>query len=411
MALTINDLSQAMMQVVSKVGAVTNNFTISVVTSILSRLGLGTSSIPSPNTTTPANVPPPVPPGLSGPRPPATLTTVVPPIPPIPPGPPSPPVPPVPPVPPTPPIPPLPTPSSKLTMDLGDDGFPGIDTSEIDDIPDDVLPGTNGGQIPSGATHSTFSWNLLPKMGNKRRDERLWNLGRDALGALALDPQSMANLLSSNGSTADFLKPFIETPGKAFNAVKEAASSQKFGDLLSKPAEYGEEVSKAFPVPIIGDLVEWSLKMTKELMKGIDELRNWNKELHEANMKFAEFSGGMMGVSARQQVRDILLSHERGERRAATAEYQAAGKHMLEQNITPWEDLAANVQNLFSGWVSKVGSDVLAPFRSTVDEWNRAIAQWTGGMSKAPAQDFLEDATKKLNKWKHEGRPERGGRF
>ncbi len=146
---------------------------------------------------------------------------------------------------------------------------------------------------------------------------------------------------------------------------------------------------------------------TKVIGDSIEALRKWNQSLFDANMKFKEFSGAMAGVGARQEVRDILLSVERGERRGGTAEYHAAGKHELEKSLSKWEDLGANLQNLLGGAVSNLVASLTKVLDPTVDALNQAIEAWMRAMgyTQEDVQNWINDAELNLGEWSKEARP------
>lgn len=79
----------------------------------------------------------------------------------------------------------------------------------------------------------------------------------------------------------------------------------------------------------------------------------WAKSLHDANMQFAQFSTAMAGVQARQEVRDINLSRERGERRAESAEFLAESMMDLKQTWSVIEDGIAVISNYVVGGLAE----------------------------------------------------------
>ena len=109
------------------------------------------------------------------------------------------------------------------------------------------------------------------------------------------------------------------------------------------------------------------------LAEATDKLRDWTKGLHDANTKFAEFSGAMAGVQARQEMRDILLGAERGNRRAASAEYLATGMSDLERAFAPLEDSLADLKNAVTGRLVR-GLARLVELMEPVAEWVAKIA-------------------------------------
>lgn len=152
--------------------------------------------------------------------------------------------------------------------------------------------------------------------------------------------------------------------GQGLGQVKEAAMNVPFtpgaesgqvGDIM------GGLGKLASAIPIIGKPIEAMGKLGEVTFGAVGKLQDWTKSLHDANMQFAEFSGSMAAVQAAQEARDIQLSHERGERRAKSAEYLAEGKSNLSENLAPIKDLVGNVTNYIGGALSNLGAVIISP--------------------------------------------------
>jgi hypothetical protein len=103
-----------------------------------------------------------------------------------------------------------------------------------------------------------------------------------------------------------------------------------------------------------GFAVQGFAKLGEVLMKSIERLKKWTENLHASNMRFAEFSSSMAMVQAEQEMRDIRLSQERGERRADSARYLAEARSRRERAFAPIEDAFANIQNVIGGFLENV---------------------------------------------------------
>lgn len=101
----------------------------------------------------------------------------------------------------------------------------------------------------------------------------------------------------------------------------------------------------AFGVPGVGPFG----MLGEVVLKTADHLKEFSNQLHESNKQFAQWSGSMAGVMARQEARDILFSQQKGEARAGSAEYLATGKSQLEKATMPIENTMAKAQNLLTG--------------------------------------------------------------
>lgn len=149
------------------------------------------------------------------------------------------------------------------------------------------------------------------------------------------------------------------------------------------------------------------LKFGEALVKGVDNLRDFGKQLHESNIRFHEFSAAMTRVKVEQEVREMRLSQERGERRAASAGYLARAQFDLEKELAPIEDTMADIKNILTGFTMDQVSFV-AQIGKIVTGFNyvRDILDWLKGRGQGPGDvsKQLEDAHKES--WEKEyGRP------
>lgn len=134
---------------------------------------------------------------------------------------------------------------------------------------------------------------------------------------------------------------------------------------------------------------EWAVKATARL-------RDFADNLERANMQFAQFSGAMGQVAAEQEMREMQLSRERGDRRASTAGYSAEAAFKNKKTMAGFEDLQANMNNLVSGFANNllnklinpggVTDKVLAYANEKVNEWSKDL----GLTNNAAAAEFRE---------------------
>lgn len=106
-----------------------------------------------------------------------------------------------------------------------------------------------------------------------------------------------------------------------------------------------------------------------------------------------------------------MLSQQRGDRRAATAEYLASGKSEMEGSFSKWDDLFANVKNLVNGAFTRLASTVLAPLDSVADklnEWLEKMApEARASMEEDFARGYIDSAEEALAAVREMQRPER----
>lgn len=145
---------------------------------------------------------------------------------------------------------------------------------------------------------------------------------------------------------------------------------------LKDPAQAGKDIMSGIGQmfgALGGPVGQAGMVFAKIVEKGIaviDFMQQWSEALHEGNMKFAEFSGAMSAVQAEQEVRDIQLSQQRGERRAEAAGYLAEGKSQLATATAPWGDMLSNVQSYIGGVIDRALAGVLTPLNY--------LASWVG---------------------------------
>jgi hypothetical protein len=127
------------------------------------------------------------------------------------------------------------------------------------------------------------------------------------------------------------------------------AQTQELGKMgsaaLGGAADAMGKWNEAMPGPHLGYVAEGLLRVGKAAFDAFQGIRDWSGGLHRANTEFAEFSAGMAQVKAHQEVRQIALDRERGERRAGTARELAESRDRLNRAIAPIEDAWGNLMN------------------------------------------------------------------
>ncbi|MDO8671339.1 MAG: hypothetical protein Q7O66_07895 [Dehalococcoidia bacterium] len=156
-------------------------------------------------------------------------------------------------------------------------------------------------------------------------------------------------------------------------ALQNESELGGIGDLMGGGAEATKHI------PAVGKPISAFLKLGETVIKSVDKLKKWNEQIHQGNLKFAEFSASMSAVGARQMVRDIELSKERGERRAATAELQAQQKHRMNKELSLFEDTWGQMKNLTSAGLS-FGVSSIVKFGKDVTGLGKALDKLNTGM-------------------------------
>lgn len=181
-----------------------------------------------------------------------------------------------------------------------------------------------------------------------------------------------------------------------------ALQKERVGELAGTGFESTQDVGKAMSDIGLpgGQILEATGRFGKELTGSIDKLRDFSKQLHESNMRFAEFSAGMARVEADADLRQMQLSRERGDRRAREAGYLAEGRSQLEQTLAPAEDAWARFKDIWAGTLDKLLAQFLE--RSGLTAFPRlanAILDWIPlgpDPGKGALQKDLEEAGKEF---------------
>ncbi len=200
--------------------------------------------------------------------------------------------------------------------------------------------------------------------------EKLAETAMDIPRAMEGDPAAIADLAKK--AEAETKRRGRELKAAGSESV-EMLESQRVGGLGS---HFGRAVQHAGKAAggTVGKVTEGIGKVVEALSDSIEHLRRWNEMLHEGNMRFAEFSGSMAAVQARQELRDIQLQMERGERRAKSAEMLAQSRQALEKAAAPLED----------AW-----NDVVSHIMVYPNYWAASPLRFLGGMlgASGSAQD------------------------
>jgi hypothetical protein len=131
-------------------------------------------------------------------------------------------------------------------------------------------------------------------------------------------------------------------------------------------------------------------------------------------MEFANFSVAMAGVKIRQDIRDMQLARERGDRRAADAERLARARHETAKESGKFEDALAKImtpkltrEEEINRGIFKVLTEILELMPGKKDKKPPAPTPRIGPIRmEQDAKDLIE-ALGLERWWKKHGRPRR----
>lgn len=216
--------------------------------------------------------------------------------------------------------------------------------------------------------------------------------GMLAARAAAGDPTAIAQLAKEG---VEEVQKRFESAGKhAWAGATESSSFRAAGHGMRGAGDVAGMFSP---------IAEKALKFGAALVEGVDRIQQWGNSLHEANIQFSQFSGSMAAVSARQEVRDIQLSRERGNRRAEDAEDLAKAKNRLDRAVAPIDDAWNKLQMQVATWM-------LTSVAPVVEK----LGEWLGTQSGPGEGKLIEENEWMVNVFRDkglesQGRPQRFG--
>lgn len=195
------------------------------------------------------------------------------------------------------------------------------------------------------------------------------------------------------------VKRFPKTE-KAVKGVEQIAGGgdPKFGDMFSGVSNIVGSVGEFVPGPA-GKAIQFAGKLGDALGQSIEKLRKWNDVLHEGNMRFADFSGAMAAVAAKQAIRDVQLNIERGDRLARSADYLAEQKSQMERNLSQPEDITKRGLNYLGGLLAQGFNSVwekMGPKKGwdALDDLLTKLEELFGDPDEISMSDFNEQMDK-----------------
>lgn len=230
-------------------------------------------------------------------------------------------------------------------------------------------------------------------MQNQEADKKKPDAAQTAMLAARAaegDPTAIAQLAQNKlQETKDMVKHGAAA-GSEFG--KAVFGSDTVGEMGSHAFGGVEEAGKAIGGPV-GDVVEGLGKFGKMLSESLDNLRKWDRQLMEANFRFAEFSGAMATIQGQQEMRDIMRQQTQGNARAGSTRDLAEAYSDLENALSPMENSLANIRNDMAAGITTIVTKLvplLAPIGFILDKTDKILA-WLVGREKDEQQKGLRD--------------------
>lgn len=234
----------------------------------------------------------------------------------------------------------------------------------------------NSGNLPRmlGRIANAFGMEGISKTLNDSAD-----LGQMSARAAAGDPTAMAGLAQRGAQR------FAEGVSDVGHGTRRMLTGERAGDALSGAGQQVEGVGKMTGNPIL-DTVG---KFARTVGDSVERLRKWNDQLMDSNFRFAEFSGAMAKVAAEQEMRQIRLDQERGQRRAGHADMHARSRDRLERNLAPAEDYMANFGGALRTYFNERFSELIEAIQGAQTEPLNTMS--FAEMAQQVSQEYAEE--------------------
>jgi hypothetical protein len=219
--------------------------------------------------------------------------------------------------------------------------------------------GKDGKGVPTGglALASLLGGGIEGATGSSTQQMTSALVGGGMAEGVAADPVSMAAMKMAGMGKA----MLVDAPGEMLGGLAKAAGSASKGDLAGAGSDTFKGAADALGAiaekspPVIQQFYQAGqglMLLGKAAFDAFGTIRDWTTTLHQANVTFAEYSNSMAQVKAQQEVRQIQLDRERGERRAASAKDLAESRDRLNRAIAPIEDAWAGLMNRLGSMIN-----------------------------------------------------------
>ncbi len=165
------------------------------------------------------------------------------------------------------------------------------------------------------------------------------------------DPRAIAQLIQEQ--VQDMINKAKATAAHTMGAW----TSESFGAVGGHIFGAAEKGVQTMVPGEIGEMLSAPLTFSRYLLNAVDALRSFNAQLLQSDFRFAEYSGPMARVKALTEVGDIMLSQQRGNRRAGHAEVLAESLGRLERAVAPWEDKWAAIKDTVMAGVADYATE------------------------------------------------------
>lgn len=140
--------------------------------------------------------------------------------------------------------------------------------------------------------------------------------------------------------------------------------------------------------------------------KAVEGLQGLTQQLHDSNMRFAEFSASMSVVQAKQELREFALGMQRGERLAPSAEGAAQAKFKTDRILAKMEDHLNIMRNrMVEGLINAIEPHVVGHATA----WELGFMNWSSWIGSFAEGLGIKWLGKAIDKYLHDvNKPDTG---
>jgi hypothetical protein len=147
-----------------------------------------------------------------------------------------------------------------------------------------------------------------------------------------------------------------------FKHLRLSSLSYNFGGQVGHLGYAAASIGKAVGGPD-GKAVEQIGQFVGVVGQATNNLQIWSKEMHDTNIRFADFSVSMTRVMVESEIRQMEISRRHGEARAESAKALAESKDELDKQMAPLTDSMANFWNESAAGWNMLMNDLIKGFK------------------------------------------------
>lgn len=155
---------------------------------------------------------------------------------------------------------------------------------------------------------------------------------------------------------------------EARRGLEHAARGLEGGSDIGGISRVVEGIGQLMGMVPGGQLFNAASKFAGVLLSSIDGVNKWTQTLHDANMRFSEFSAGMAQVKGERTVQEIELSKMKGDELAESAHELSKAQMELKRSLAPIEIQWQKFQNSLGTKAAQMATGVVVGARHALGD-------------------------------------------